>query len=113
MNDPALMDWMIDRELPIEVCPTSNVQTGAASSIAAHPIRALWRSGVSLSFHTDNRLISRTSASREAALLVIDAGLTWADLQRMSLLAAQASFLPDHVKGPALSRIQSWPCPDA
>jgi adenosine deaminase len=68
---------------------------------------------VSLSFHTDNRLISRTSASREAALLVIEAGLTWADLQRMSLLAAQASFLPDHLKDPALSRIQDWSCPAA
>ena len=109
----GLTGYLRERGLHLEVCPTSNVQTGAASSIAAHPIRALWRSGVSLSFHTDNRLISRTSASREAALLVIEAGLTWADLQRMSLLAAQVSFLPDHVKGPALSRIQDWSCPAA
>jgi adenosine deaminase len=109
----AVLQEVRERCLHLEVCPTSNVQTGAAASIAAHPIRALWQAGVSLSFHTDNRLISRTSASREAALLVIEAGLTWADLQRMSLLAAQASFLPDHLKDPALSRIQDWSCPAA
>ena len=109
----AVLQEVRERGLHLEVCPTSNVQTGAAASIAAHQIRALWQAGVSLSFHTDNRLISRTSASREAALLVIEAGLTWADLQRMSVLAAQASFLPDHLKDPALCRIQDWSCPAA
>ncbi len=79
----------------LEVCPTSNVHTGAARSVAAHPIRALWDAGVSLSFHTDNRLISRLTHSVEAARLVADAGFGWDDLRRMGELAAQASFL-DH-----------------
>jgi adenosine deaminase len=109
----TVLQEMRERGLHLEVCPTSNVQTGAAASIAAHPIRALWQAGVSLSFHTDNRLISRTSASREAAMLVHEAGLSWADLQRMSVLAAHASFLPDHLKAQALSRIQDGPCPAA
>jgi adenosine deaminase len=66
---------------------------------------------MSLSFHTDNRLISRTSASREAALLVAQAGFSWDDLQRMSLLAAQASFLPAHLTDQALARIRDGSCP--
>lgn len=78
----------------LEVCPTSNVHTGAAASLAAHPIGALWHAGLSLSFHTDNRLMSRTSPSAEAAALVAEAGLGWDDLREMGRQALQASFLP-------------------
>jgi adenosine deaminase len=108
---PAVLQEVSERHLHLEVCPTSNVQTGAAASIAAHPIGALWRAGVSLSFHTDNRLMSRTSASREAALLVAEAGLQWADLQRMSHLAARASFLPEAVRQAAVEKVQAWTLP--
>jgi adenosine deaminase len=66
---------------------------------------------VSLSFHTDNRLMSRTSASREAALLVSEAGFGWADLQRMSLLAARSSFLPKGVRQTTAEKVQAWPVP--
>ena len=107
----AVLQEVRDRGLHLEVCPTSNVQTGAAASIAVHPIRALWRAGVSLSFHTDNRLMSRTSASREAALLVAEAGLGWDDLQQMSLQAAQASFLAPSVRQEAQALIRAWPLP--
>ena len=81
----------------LEVCPTSNVHTGAARSVASHPIRALWEAGVSLSFHTDNRLMSRLTHSLEAARLVTQAGFSWEDLRRMGEQAASASFLePAH-----------------
>ncbi len=63
--------WLVDavrsRGLHLEVCPTSNVHTGAATSIETHPIRPLWDAGVDLSYHTDNRLISGVSMSSEAA----------------------------------------------
>ena len=107
----AALQEVRDSGLHLEVCPTSNVQTGAAASIATHPIGALWRAGVSLSFHTDNRLMSRTSASREAALLVAEAGFGWPDLQRMSLLAARSSFLPDRVRQAAEEQVLMWPVP--
>ena len=61
-----LVDTVRARGLHLEVCPTSNVHTGAAASIATHPIRALWDAGVSLSYHTDNRLISGVTMSDEA-----------------------------------------------
>jgi len=107
----AVLQEVHERGLHLEVCPTSNVQTGAAASMATHPIGALWRAGVSLSFHTDNRLMSRTSASREAALLVAEAGLGWADLQRMSLGAARASFLPEAVRQAAVGQVLGWSLP--
>lgn len=92
----------------LEVCPTSNVHTGAADSIATHPIRALWDAGVSLSFHTDNRLMSRLTHSREAAALVEQAGFAWEDLRRMGVLAAQASFLQPEVRQAAQRAVEAW-----
>ena len=58
------------RGLHLEVCPTSNVHTGASASVAAHPIVPLWRAGLSLSYHTDNRLMSCTSPGQEALALL-------------------------------------------
>ncbi len=79
--------------LHLEVCPTSNVHTGAAASVALHPILALWQAGVSLSYHTDNRLMSCITHSQEAAALLQHTPLQVADLLRMAHLAAGASFL--------------------
>lgn len=89
--------WMVDeikdRGVHLEVCPTSNVHTGAARSVAEHPIRALWDAGVSLSYHTDNRLMSRISHSDEAHVLMRDAGFTPGELLQMTIQAAKANFL--------------------
>ena len=93
--------------LHLEICPTSNVHTGAAASLALHPIHALWRAGLSLSFHTDNRLMSRIDHSGEAAGLVA-AGFGWPDLVRMGLDAAAASFLPESVRALARQRLLDW-----
>jgi len=107
----AALQEVREHGLHLEVCPSSNVHTGAAASIAAHPIRALWQAGVSLSFHTDNRLMSRTSPSREAALLVAEAGLGWDDLQQMSLQAAAASFMSPAARQAAKALVSAWARP--
>ncbi len=94
----GLIDEVKAMGLHLEVCPTSNVHTGAAASLATHPITALWRAGVSLSYHTDNRLMSRITQTDEAAALLRETPLTAADLLQMALQAARASFLPAPVK---------------
>jgi adenosine deaminase len=91
--------------LHLEVCPTSNVHTGAAASIATHPITALWRAGVSLSVHTDNRLMSGVTPTSEAAALLRETPLTEADLRAMARQAAAASFLPDAARQRALAEL--------
>ncbi|MFO1285418.1 MAG: amidohydrolase family protein [Rubrivivax sp.] len=93
--------------LHLEICPSSNVQTGAAVSIAAHPITALWRAGISVSVHTDNPLFSRTSMSGEAAALLRETPLTTADLLAMTRGAAAASFLGIAAREAALKRIEA------
>jgi adenosine deaminase len=89
----ALLEELQGRGAHLEVCPTSNVHTGAAASIAAHPITALWRAGVSLSVNTDNRLMSRITLAGECETLLDQTPLTLHDLTRMQLQAARHSFL--------------------
>ncbi len=93
--------------LHLEICPTSNLHTGAAASLALHPIHALWRAGVSLSFHTDNRLMSRVAHSTEAAQLVA-AGFAWSELVQMGLDAAAASFLDESARAQARNALLAW-----
>ena len=109
LADPArraLLDEVIARGVHLEVCPTSNVHTGAAASVATHPITALWRAGVSLSYHTDNRLMSCITHSSEAAALLRETTLTRADLLEMARQAAGHSFLPAADRQRALAAIK-------
>ena len=92
----------------LEICPTSNVQTGAARSIATHPIRRLWDAGVSLSFHTDNHLISCTNLNLEGQALLDEAGFALADLLAMQRQALAASFLPANATEPARRALDAW-----
>ena len=103
----AVLGELRQRGTHLELCPTSNIHTGAAVSMALHPIHALWRAGVSLSFHTDNRLISCLDHSTEAARLV-QAGFAWGELAHMGLDAAAASFLDPAVRAAARRSLLSW-----
>jgi adenosine deaminase len=93
--------------LHLEVCPSSNMHTGAAASIAEHPITALWRAGVSLSYHTDNTLMSCTTLSEEALALLRHTPLTPKDLLAMAHQAADASFLPAAARAQARAAIDA------
>ncbi|MBX9245476.1 adenosine deaminase [Actinotalea ferrariae] len=88
-----LAHWVRDQQVPLELCPTSNVQTGAATSVAEHPITALAALGFAVTVNTDNRLMSGTSMTREMQLLVEEAGWTLADLRDATLTAAWNGFI--------------------
>ena len=103
----AVLAELRQRAVHLEICPTSNLHTGAAASIALHPIHALWRAGVSLSFHTDNQLMSRVNHSTEAARLV-QAGFGWDELLQMGLDAAAASFLTTAQRAQARQQLLDW-----
>jgi adenosine deaminase len=107
-GDKALIDEVRRRRLHLELCPTSNVHTGAAASIAAHPIGALHRAGLSVSFHTDNQLMSRTTMSQEAATLLREGGVTRDELVAMELEAARHSFLGAAARSQAEAAIRAF-----
>jgi adenosine deaminase len=89
-----LAAYVRDKRIPLEMCPTSNIQTGAAASIAEHPIGLLRDLRMRVTVNTDNRLMSNTSLSREMALLVETFGYGWADLQWFTINAMKSSFIP-------------------
>ncbi len=93
-TDAVLMRQARERGLHFEVCPSSNVHTGAAASLAAHPIREMLAAGLSLSVSTDNRLMSGVSLSGELQALHQVFGLGLAQIRQMQRAAAAASFMP-------------------
>ncbi|GGZ96461.1 adenosine deaminase [Streptomyces echinoruber] len=89
-----LAGWIRDRRIALEMCPTSNLQTGAAASIAEHPVTLLKDLGFRVTVNTDNRLVSGTTMTREMALLVQEAGWTAEDLRTVTVNAVKSAFLP-------------------
>ncbi|HOA87988.1 MAG TPA: adenosine deaminase [Propioniciclava tarda] len=84
--------YVLDRQLPLEVCPTSNLQTGVCSSVADHPIGRLAALGFNVTVSCDNRLMSSTTLSRELALASDACGWGLDDLRRLTLNAARSAF---------------------
>jgi adenosine deaminase len=82
-----------DKRIPLELCPSSNVQTGAVESIAAHPFDLLARARFRVTVNTDNRLMSETSMSREMTRLAQTFGYGWSDLERFTVNAMKSAFI--------------------
>ena len=89
-----LAAYVRDKRIPLEMCPSSNVQTGAADSIAHHPIGLLARLRFRVTVNTDNRLMSQTSMTSEMAALVDAFGYDLARLRWFTINAMKSSFLP-------------------
>lgn len=89
-----LASYVRDRRIPLEMCPSSNIQTGAATSIATHPIGLLRKLGFRVTVNTDNRLMSGTSMTREMTLLSEAFGYGLDDLQWFTVNAMKSSFIP-------------------
>jgi adenosine deaminase len=101
----TLAHWVRDRQLVLEVAPTSNIHTGAAPSIREHPITHLLRLGFAVTVNTDNRLQSGTSMSAEMAALVEQAGWTLADLRQVTLTAAHHAFVHEDARTALIDEI--------
>jgi adenosine deaminase len=89
-----LASFVRDRRIPLEMCPSSNIQTGAADSIEHHPIGLLRRLGFRVTVNTDNRLMSGTSMSKEMELLSGAFGYGLNDLQWFTINAMKSAFIP-------------------
>jgi adenosine deaminase len=89
-----LAGYVRDRRIPLEMAPTSNIQTGAAASIADHPIGLLTDLRFRVTVNTDNRLMSGVSMTSEMTALVEAFGYDWHRLQWFTINAMKSSFLP-------------------
>jgi adenosine deaminase len=88
-----LAAYVRDKRIPLEMCPTSNVHTGAAKSLADHPIGLLAQLRFRVTVNTDNRLMSDVSMSSEMAALADTFGYGWADLQWFTVNAMKSAFI--------------------
>lgn len=88
-----LANWVRDKRIPLEMCPSSNVQTGAAPDIASHPVTLLKDLRFRVTVNCDNRLMSATTMTREMGLLVEHAGWTLADLEWVTKNAMKSAFI--------------------
>ncbi|MFM9377826.1 adenosine deaminase [Gordonia sp. VNK21] len=88
-----IADYVRDKRIPLELCPSSNVQTGAVPSIEQHPFNILARLRFRVTVNTDNRLMSNTSMSREFLLLHEVFGFGWSDFERFTVNAMKSAFI--------------------
>jgi adenosine deaminase len=91
-EDPELMEWLAEHGITLEVSLTSNTQTGAAPSYAAHQIHKLLAAGVPVTLNTDNPRVSNVKLSQEHQLAVDKVGLTADELALVARQAATAAF---------------------
>ncbi len=89
-----LAAFVRDRRIPLEMCPTSNVNTGAAPSLAEHPIQLLKDLRFRVTVNTDNRLMSGVSMTSELQAMVETFGWTLADLRWVTINAMKSAFWP-------------------
>ena len=88
-----LAAYVRDRRIPLEMCPTSNIQTGVAQSIADHPIGVLRKLSFRVTVNTDNRLMSGVTLSSELHALTEAFGYGWPDIQWLTINAMKSAFI--------------------
>jgi adenosine deaminase len=97
--------YVLNQQIPLEMCPTSNVQTGAVASISEHPVQRLDRLGFRVTVNPDNRLMSATTLTKEFALLTEAFDYSMVDVRRLEINAAKSIFAPYAVRKALVERI--------
>src|SRR6204780_4459182 len=100
-----LLHYVNDHRIPLECCPSSNVQTGAVRDLASHPLKLYFDLGLRVTINTDNRLVTDTTVSKELWACHKDMGLGLAELKQIITSGFKSAFLPFHVKQQYLRRV--------
>ncbi len=98
IEDSHIMDLLKQRQIPLEMCPTSNLQTGIVPKLAKHPLYPFYQLGIPVTINTDDPSISNTTLTDEFLVAGRGAGVPFPDLLQMILNAARAAFLPPNEK---------------
>ncbi|MDQ7823314.1 MAG: adenosine deaminase family protein [Candidatus Eremiobacteraeota bacterium] len=98
-EDPELTREIVEKGIPLEMCPTSNVQTGAVSSLAGHPLKKFYDMGGKATINTDDPAVCDTDLNKEYLKAIKDMGCSLRDVENMIVYAIDAMFLPPALKG--------------
>ena len=105
VEDPALVEEIARRRIPLEVCPISNLRTGVYGSIEEHPVRRLFDAGVLVSIHTDDPKMFHTSLAEEYALLMQAHRFTREEIVRLIENAVASSWMAGDERAALLGQI--------
>ncbi len=97
-QDPELIEELAERQVPIEICVTSNLRTGCCAELAQHPVRRYFDQGLMLTLNSDDPAMFRTSLVEEYALVQEAFGFTDEHLRELARNSFEASFLPAEKK---------------
>ena len=103
-EDGDLLNYVNDHRIPLEICLTSNLQTGAVERIEDHPLRFYYDYGLRITINTDNRLISDTTVSKELHLAAKTFNFTQEELKMLIINGFKSTFLPYREKVDLLNR---------
>jgi len=106
-EDPVLLEEVVSRKIPLEMCLSSNVHTHTITQVAEHPFKRYLQQGVVVTLNTDGRLTDGVTLTDEYYLAHAALGLSPDDLSRVVLNACESAFLPDFEKVALVSRVQS------
>ena len=112
-QDPQLMAYLAEREVPLEVCPTSNVRTRAVASIDEHPLPVLVAAGVPVTINSDDPPMFGTTLEEEYAVAARLLGLDAAGVAGLARAAVRASFLPAAGRSALLAEIDDYAAAEA
>lgn len=108
LEDSTLLPLLIEREVVLEICPTSNVQSGVVADFSAHPLPQLLRQQVRTTINTDDPLVSNITLSDEIERVVTHMDLSLDEVKQLTLVAAQAAFLPESERMALVARFEAW-----
>lgn len=104
-EDGDLLHYIIDHRVPLECCPSSNVQTGAVRDLKNHPLKFYQDLGVRVTVNTDNRLITDTTVSKELYIVHTEMGIGWPSIKSVILNGFKSAFLPFHERQTMLRQV--------
>lgn len=107
-QDPMLMAALVERDIVLEVCPTSNVCTRAVASLDAHPFPVLREAGVRMTINTDDPGMFNTDLNREYGIAHEVFGLEQAELANLARESVRASFAPSATRSCILAEIDAY-----
>lgn len=105
VEDGDLLNYVNDHRIPLECCPSSNVQTKAVKRMCDHPIRLYYDLGLRVTVNTDNRLVTHTTVSREYWILHEQLGFDLEEIKDLIIMGFKSAFLPYSIKRAMLAKV--------
>ena len=105
IEDGDLLNYVNDHRIPLECCPSSNVQTKAVKKMADHPIRLFYDLGLRVTVNTDNRMVTGTTVSREFHVIHEELGFSLEEIKDVIIMGFKSAFLPYAIKRAMLAEV--------